>query len=119
MTHEELKKLIKSKVIPALRRVSRWWPEKNIAKRNAKVSPGKYKCASCNELVKEREYQLDHVKPIVDPKVGFVDYNTFIERLLCGADNYQLLCIACHELKTSLENELRKKYKKRKKKLDK
>ena len=120
MTDEELKKLIKSKVIPALRRVSRWWAPKQDAMRKQKVSPGKYKCQGCGEIFGQKEISLDHIKAVVNPKVGFVDWNEYILRMFCDSSGFQVLCNdGCHASKTQTENEIRKKYnKKRKKKLD-
>lgn len=117
MTDIELKKLIKQKVIPALRRVSRWWKPKAAAKRRAKVSPGKFKCEKCGEVVPESEIEIDHIHAVVDVKTGFIDWNTYIARLLVNANELAALCHFCHLGKTQVENELRKKYKRRKKRL--
>lgn len=46
---------------------------------------------------------VDHIAPIVDPEVGFVSWDEFIERMYCEKDNLQLLCKACHDLKSSDE----------------
>lgn len=114
MTDEELKKLIKQKVIPALRRVSRWWKPKQDATRRQKVAPNQFKCQGCEEVYTIKEISLDHIKPVVDVKTGFVDWNTYIDRMFCGEDGFQVLCDACHTSKSQVENELRKKYRKKK-----
>jgi 5-methylcytosine-specific restriction endonuclease McrA len=35
----------------------------------------------------------------------------FVERLFCEVDKLQILCSSCHDQKTKLENEIRKKSK--------
>lgn len=50
--------------------------------------------------------QVDHVIPVIGPE-GFVDWNTFIDRLFTTKDNFQVLCKACHDAKTKDEKELR------------
>lgn len=117
MNDEEIKKLIKSKVIPALRRVSRFWKPKQDAMRKQKVSPGKYRCESCGEVFDQKEISLDHKSPVVDPRKGFLNWDDYIARMLCDSNGFQVLCNAgCHASKTQIENELRKKYNKRRKK---
>lgn len=45
----------------------------------------------------------DHKTPVVDPNVGFVDWNTFIERLFCEEEGFQILCWECHTKVTKEE----------------
>lgn len=111
MTDIELEKEIKKRVIPALRKVSRFWKCKAEAKRRAKVSPGKFKCEKCYDVVGDKEIEIDHIKPVVDVKQGFVDWNTYVSRLLVNSDGLAALCKPCHSIKTQVENEMRKKYK--------
>lgn len=118
---------IKKWLIPKLRRLSRWWPNKNIAREKAKVKveigktkEGKpkyrifFRCATCeierpeHSLWTREETQADHISPVVNPKDGFVDWNTFIPRLLCDASGYQILCENHHKQKTGTENKVRK-----------
>jgi len=68
-----------------------------------------YECHSCKEAFPAKEVQVDHIEPVVDPKVGFVDWDTFITRLFCGEENLQVLCKPCHLVKTKLEKDERKK----------
>lgn len=115
------KKALKSWLVTKLRRNSLQWPPKNWAKAEARVelspalkkdgTPGKrprvrYKCAHCEELFENKEVVLDHIEPVIDPEVGFVDWNTYIERLFCQSDGFQVLCEGCHDIKTELEDEL-------------
>jgi len=50
---------------------------------------------------------VDHINPVVDPAVGFVDWNTYINRMFLEEKGYQVLCHACHGIKTRDERELR------------
>lgn len=126
-------KSITSWLTPKLRNIARMWPEKNKARAKAvrRVPVGTFKngkteyrtmyeCAVCHELFTKEETQMDHIISVVDPATGFIDWNTYIERLFCGAENYACLCKADHFLKTSLENEERREVKKKiNKKIDK
>ena len=96
----------------------RWPPKFNVlsaAKKGKKVNAktGRvaehYECFTCKEAFPAKEVQVDHIAPVVDPKVGFVDWDTFISRLFCEAENLQVLCKPCHLAKTKLEKEERKK----------
>ena len=51
--------------------------------------------------------EVDHINPVVSPKDGFKDWDTFINNLFCGADNLQALCKACHKAKTLKEKKKR------------
>ena len=105
---------------PKLRNMARQWPEKNKARRKAvkRVQIGLYKngkpefrsmyeCAECKKTFQKQETAADHIIPVVDPVDGFIDWNTYLERLFCPADNYQILCKPCHLLKSGGENEIR------------
>jgi len=102
-----------------LRTLSRKWPPKykaiSLANVGRRFDPktGKdsyrYRCAACKEIFKSAEVQADHIEPVVDIEDGFIDWNEYIKRLLCEHDNYQILCITCHAVKTSTEREQRKK----------
>lgn len=75
---------------------------------------GLYRCECCGELVPPTIFDdykgkrtsnifVDHIKPIVDPAVGFTTWDEFIEGLFCEADNLQLLCGSCHKVKSQDE----------------
>lgn len=64
----------------------------------------KYQCAECKGLFDQKETQMDHIIPVVDPLIGFVDWNTYIIRLFAEVDNYQCLCKPCHKVKSEREN---------------
>jgi hypothetical protein len=44
----------------------------------------------------------------VDPVRGFVSWDEFIARLFVEQSGYQVLCQACHAVKTGKEREVRK-----------
>ena len=108
----------RSFIIATLRRASYRWFGRSEALKLARVERGMYTCAMCKGVFKKKDTQLDHIQPIIDPKEGFVDWNTYIPRLFCAPELYQVLCRVCHKSKTFTENSIRKEYK-RKKKLDK
>lgn len=68
-------------------------------KRNGKH----YVCRTCEGEYPAKEVNVDHIKPVVDPEVGFVDWNTYVENMFCSKDNLQVLCKTCHNLKTQEE----------------
>ncbi len=109
----------KSFVTSALRAASRRWPPKYAALKAAFVGKqvnaktGKmamhYKCAKCKKLFVAADVQVDHIKPVVDPKKGFVSWDDFINRIFCEIENLQTLCKPCHKVKTDKEKLERKK----------
>jgi hypothetical protein len=104
---------LKAFIISGLRAASRRYPPKfetlNEAKTTKRVNPASgrlaqfYRCNACKEEFPAKDVAVDHKKPVVDPKVGFVDWNTFIERLFCDKKNLQCLCHECHLLKSQKE----------------
>lgn len=64
-----------------------------------------YQCNSCKELFPSKEVQVDHIEPVVDPKVGFISWDIFIQRLFCEKKNLQVLCKSCHLIKTKAETD--------------
>lgn len=93
-----------------LRRISKMWKPRGAAKQRAKVEYGKYRCAQCCEIFRAKDVHLDHKNPVVDPTQGFIDWNTYIERLFCSVDGYQVLCKPCHNKKTAAENVIRRQH---------
>lgn len=111
---------LKSFLINRLRRASFAYPPRNEAMKEARVDRGLYKCAHCviegkDVIWRAKEVKADHILPVVDPTVGFVDWNNFINRLFCEKEGFQILCEEHHDLKTEKEN-LGRKRKTRKKK---
>lgn len=66
-----------------------------------------YTCASCSGLFKQGDVAVDHIEPVVSPDTGFVDWNTFMERLWCTPNNLQVLCSTCHHSKSQEERKAR------------
>lgn len=107
----------KAFIIAVLRQGTRRYPPKyetlNDAKTDKKINPKTkrlaqhFRCALCMCEFPQKDVQVDHVKPVVDPKKGFVDWNTYIERLFCDKKNMQVLCSGCHSAKTKQEKEKR------------
>lgn len=95
-----------------LRRISYQWAPRKQAIVNARLERGVYKCATCEGNFGRTEIQLDHINPVIDEQVGFVDWDTYIDRLFCDVDNFQVLCKPCHETKTFFEQEIRKQVRK-------
>lgn len=110
---------VKGFITSVIRGGFRRWPPKFEVLKEAKVgkkvnqASGRiaehFKCEGCQESYPAKEVQVDHIDPVVDPKIGFVDWDTFISRLFCSEENLQVLCKGCHLLKTKLEREERKK----------
>jgi len=101
----------KTFVTAALRRASLRWPPRNEALKRARVDRGLYKCAMCEKSFKKTEIHIDHKLPIINPAVGFVGWDDFIDKLFCDVDSFQILCKLDHEVKTMLEDEMRKHWK--------
>ncbi len=109
----------RSFVTSALRAASRRWPPKYKALKEAFVGrkenkkTGKlamhYKCAKCKKHFVAVDVQVDHIHPVVDPKVGFIGWDSFIDRIFCEIENLQVLCKPCHKVKTEEEKAERKK----------
>lgn len=105
----------KAFVISVLRSGTRRWPPKyqakDLAKTEKKINPksGKlaqhYRCAMCQQEYTSTNVEVDHIKPVIDPSVGFTTWDSFINNLFCDNDNLQVLCVDCHKEKTKLEKE--------------
>ena len=110
----------KSRIVSALRQISSYWKPKQQCIRSARISIGKYRCAECKEIVpstiqgewksgkkkgKKRKIKnilADHINPVIDPHKGFIDWNTYIDRMFIE-EGWQALCKQCHDIKTKEE----------------
>lgn len=92
-----------------LRKLSRMYPLKNEALKKARVAPATFQCAKCKKTYERSGVNVDHVEPVIDPKVGFKDWDTYINRLFCPLEGLQVLCGPCHDEKTKEENIERRK----------
>ena len=52
--------------------------------------------------------QVDHKSPVIDPEVGFISWDVYIDRMFCEKDNLQILCVDCHKEKTAQEKQVAK-----------
>lgn len=91
-----------------LRRGSLMWRPISECRRLARRERGKYECAICKGLFGAKETQVDHREPVVDIIKGFTSWDDYIERLFCDVDGLDLLCKNCHEAKTTMEVQMRK-----------
>lgn len=108
----------RSWVVSLLRRGTMKFPPRNEALRAAKTEKkinektGRmaqhYRCAECLQEFPAKGVCADHIQPVIDPNGSFVDWNTYIERMFCPVENLQILCFACHDLKSSAERIKRK-----------
>ena len=67
-----------------------------------------YRCSVCQGEFTQKDVEVDHVLPVVDPLRGFVTWDIFIDRLFCEADNLQVLCKSCHLIKSNQEKKEKK-----------
>ena len=107
----------RSFISSGLRSTSRKWaPIQDVAK-SARRARGMYECASCKEVKPKTEIidgkrvnncNVDHINPIVDPVVGFTNWDEYIERMFVEEDGLQVLCHICHTIKTNEERAIAK-----------
>lgn len=103
----------RTKLQSVLRNI-RWWKPVNEALKKAerksqssnKRLKYEYQCNICKSYYPRTEVQCDHVTPVIDNQ-GFKDWNTYIERLFTEVENYQILCLECHQIKSQSENQER------------
>lgn len=113
-------------IINTLRRASYRWPCRYQAFNNARVElpplptkdgkPGKkkrimFRCAECKKLFTRKQVRLDHIVPVVGLE-GFRDWNEYVPRLFCPTENFQVICLEHHHIKTQAEQAARREYKK-------
>ena len=108
---------IRSFITSTLRAGARKWPPKYETLQDAFV--GKqininsnreakhYKCNSCSGYFPGAYVQVDHIKPVVDPEIGFTTWDEYIKRLFCPKENLQVLCTECHNIKSAAERKKR------------
>ncbi len=100
-----------------LRRVSQKWAPIQTVLAKARVERGSYLCACCNEIVpatikvdgkRIKNVHVDHIEPVIDPNVGWVSWDSLIERMFVEEDKLQVLCDSCHTIKTNNEKAIAK-----------
>jgi len=148
---KEYKFVLRAAVISALKRIFIRSPifsvikEFNKRERIVKNKDGsaskarrvEYQCNGCKEwfpekINKETQVAVDHILPVIEPTIGYVDFNTWIEREFVEVQVWdpkinsrlelynqvkhrlQLLCNQCHGEKSLRENIIRREVKKTK-----
>lgn len=74
----------------------------------------RYRCASCKNLFKRTEVQIDHIEPIKDLDGKTLTKDNIIHRV--WTDKIQVLDKVCHSFKSKAENKIRRENKKLKEK---
>lgn len=74
-------------------------------------------CSICKEMFRPDAVEIDHIDevgrfviegPIRNTKYGdcrVLNWQEWMDRLLCSLDNFQILCVECHQRKTLGFNE--------------
>lgn len=97
---------------------TRKWAPIHDCFRRANIDRHNFKCDCCGETKPKtiindkrkrvKNYAIDHIKPVIDPAVGFTTWDSFIENSFCEEDNLQTLCSDCHRIKTNEEIQVAK-----------
>lgn len=85
---------------------SRLVPRYNKDGSRHKQDAREHLCSKCKEWKrssKGKKVAIDHINPVVEPTIGFVDLNTYYARLWVPRDQLQKLCGDCHNEKTQAE----------------
>lgn len=112
------KSKLKTYLISAARRLSRYHPAKAQALKAARCPDGRIMCVKCGRKFLDSNIQWDHIvqvratkedMPVADWENGiFKNWDKYYLGLFCKASNYQALCIACHLDKTLADNAAKK-----------
>lgn len=62
-----------------------------------------YRCAHCGLEFPMAKIQVDHIDPVIDPVMGFVSWDVYLNRLFVPKSALQVLCVGCHQIKTKEE----------------
>lgn len=93
------------------RRVWRWDPERKAVLEASHQKAGSLlnrQCEKCKKNFPKRKVVADHIDPVINPRTGFVDWNTLYLRLFVPRTGLQALCTVCHRIKSNLENRIRR-----------
>lgn len=102
----EFPKKLRAQIIANLRRIGYLNVTYKEAMAGAHRGRGEWECKECRKLYTRSELHGDHIKPVIDPRTGFTDWNSYIDRLFLG--QIQPLCITCHKQKSERENSVRR-----------
>ena len=89
-----------------LRRIHLLWPQKDTALRAARVGRNLYLCAHCKKIFNSELKQIDHINPCAG-NGDFISLDRYCHLLFVREDGYQVLCVYCHQIKTTKEAALR------------
>lgn len=87
-------------VMMAVRRERPWYKKDGSTASKPRVE---FLCSTCKQWWMGKDIQVDHAIPVVDPVVGFVNWDTYVDRLFCQKENLSVLCKTCHKTKTDAE----------------
>lgn len=93
-------------VMQSLRRATYRWPFGHMAMKKQWRNRGLYECEVCKKCHGPKDVQKDHIESVI-PYTGFKSWDETIKRMFVKSDQYQILCIRDHEIKTNLENLMR------------
>lgn len=92
-----------------------WSPARKAAKKRAQTgkNPETFQCKLCgNPNLGKGEYEIDHIT-CKESTTGWDGWDAYIERAIgVTVDGLQLLCHACHDAKSAIENKARRDFKK-------
>ena len=105
-------------IVQVLRRLFLYSPERRAARTSAfierKGGIEYYECQECKEIKERKETHVDHDPPVVD-KTGITSWDVYIQRLFPSDPRaLNVLCKACHRIKTNQENAGRREARQRK-----
>src|ERR1700722_20114596 len=95
-----MEKAVTNYIKASLRRTWGRSKQRQSALKAAKVAYGKYKCNKCGGIFQRKMIEVDHIVAIGKCK----DFNIYIERLFYPSSGLQILCVACHRLKSKKDN---------------
>ena len=84
-------------------KVRREVPKYNKDGSRSKKDAVQYQCGVCSTWTKSTAISVDHIEPVISVESGFQDWNEFVRRLFCKAENLQVICDDCHQKKTNKE----------------
>lgn len=119
VTDDELRKELKRFLIPKLRSASYRWKFRSDAIKAARIRRGIYECALCKCEMKNGEFKVDHIIPVVALDGWDGNWDTYVNRMFVKAEQFQVICDICHTIKSDTEVQLRKLNRERKKLVDK
>lgn len=100
-----------------LRRITQKWAPIQTVLGKARVERGFYRCNECKEIVpattkvegkRVKNVHVDHIEPVIDPAIGWVSWDSLIERMFVEEEALQVLCDSCHTIKTNQEKAVAK-----------